>query len=47
MGTSNTVSAFAALSQQTRLDIFRLLVKAGGQGILSGEIGKIILLTKN
>lgn len=47
MDTLNTISAFAALSQQTRLDIFRLLIKAGAEGVLSGEIGKILSVKQN
>ncbi len=38
MDNSETLAAFSALSQQTRLDVFRLLVKAGANGALSGEI---------
>jgi len=38
MDKSDALSAFSALSQQTRLDVFRLLVKAGAKGVLSGEI---------
>ncbi|MBL1419901.1 MAG: winged helix-turn-helix transcriptional regulator [Alphaproteobacteria bacterium] len=47
MDTSNTTTAFAALSQQTRLDIFRLLIKSGADGKLSGEIGKILNVKQN
>jgi DNA-binding transcriptional ArsR family regulator len=32
------LSAFAALGQETRLDVFRLLVRAGPEGIPAGEI---------
>ena len=38
MDKLNALSAFSALSQPTRLDAFRLLVKAGTDGILAGEI---------
>lgn len=34
------VNAFAALSQETRLDIFRLLVQVGPNGLTAGEIGQ-------
>mgnify|MGYP001026169950 CR=1 FL=1 len=34
----DALSAFAALSQQTRLDVFRLLVRAGETGMQAGEI---------
>jgi ArsR family transcriptional regulator len=32
------LGALAALGQETRLDIFRLLVRAGGKGVPAGEI---------
>ncbi len=38
MEKKNALSAFAALSQETRLDVFRLLVRAGSGGLLAGEI---------
>ena len=37
--TQKTVQALAALAQETRLDIFRLLVQAGPTGLAAGEIG--------
>jgi len=43
----NVLAAFSALSQQTRLDVFRLLVKAGAEGILSGEIGDKLNVRQN
>ena len=33
------VAALAALAQETRLDIFRLLVEAGVEGMPAGQIG--------
>ncbi len=33
------VGALAALAQETRLDVFRLLVRAGPEGLAAGEIG--------
>lgn len=47
MDISNALAAFSALSQQTRLDVFRLLVKAGGKGVLSGEIGDMLDVRQN
>jgi DNA-binding transcriptional ArsR family regulator len=47
MEINNALSAFAALSQQTRLDVFRLLVKAGATGMLSGEIGQKLNVRQN
>jgi len=34
------VSSLGALAQETRLDIFRLLVQRGPEGIAAGEIGQ-------
>ena len=39
MDNENALLAFAALGQPTRLDVFRLLIKAGGKGMSAGEIG--------
>jgi ArsR family transcriptional regulator, arsenate/arsenite/antimonite-responsive transcriptional repressor len=36
----NAIVALAALAQETRLDVFRLLVQAGGQGMPAGHIGE-------
>jgi len=47
METLNPTAAFSALSQQTRLDVFRLLIKAGPEGLLSGEIGKNLKVKQN
>jgi len=33
------VAALAALAQETRLDVFRLLVRSGAEGLAAGEIG--------
>ncbi len=40
MDKSASLVAFAALSNAARLDAFRLLIKAGEAGMLSGEIGE-------
>jgi len=34
------ISALAALAQETRLDVFRVLVEAGPQGLPAGAIGE-------
>lgn len=47
MDNLNALTAFAALSQTTRLDVFRLLVKAGADGMLSGEISKELHVRQN
>ena len=40
MDTDHALSAFAALSQPTRLDVFRLLVAHEPQGLAAGEIAR-------
>jgi len=47
MDVSDALSAFSALSQPTRLAVFRLLIKAGAQGMLSGEIGERLEIRQN
>ena len=39
MEKSTALSALAALAQESRLDIFRLLVQAGTEGLPAGQIG--------
>jgi ArsR family transcriptional regulator len=40
MKKSGVLAALGALSQETRLDIFRLLVQKGPAGVPAGEIGE-------
>jgi DNA-binding transcriptional ArsR family regulator len=40
MKTTDAVRALAALSQDTRLDVFRLLVRQGASGLAAGEIAE-------
>jgi DNA-binding transcriptional ArsR family regulator len=40
METSSVLRVLAALAQETRLDIFRLLVEQGSLGLAAGEIGR-------
>lgn len=47
MDKKQTLAAFAALSQETRLEAFRLLVRAGDEGLLSGEIGERLDVRQN
>ncbi|MCR9136640.1 MAG: metalloregulator ArsR/SmtB family transcription factor [Alphaproteobacteria bacterium] len=47
MDSIEALSAFSALSQSTRLDVFRLLVKVGSQGLPSGEIGERLGVRQN
>lgn len=42
METSNAVAALAALAQDSRLAIFRLLVQAGPAGLAAGKISEAI-----
>jgi len=47
METIETVAALAALAQDNRLDVFRLLVKAGPDGMSAGEIAETLGLAPN
>lgn len=38
MKTTNAVSALAALAQESRLEIFRLLVRKGTSGMAAGDL---------
>jgi ArsR family transcriptional regulator, arsenate/arsenite/antimonite-responsive transcriptional repressor len=40
MEKSTAITALAALAQESRLDVFRLLVQAGSDGIPAGQIGE-------
>lgn len=40
MEKSDAIAALAALSQESRLDIFRLLVQATPDGVPAGQIGE-------
>ncbi len=40
MKKNSAIAALGALAQETRLDIFRLLVERGPQGMAAGEIGE-------
>ena len=42
MNTQSAVPVFEALSSAARLDIYRLLVKTGPQGLVAGEIGSAL-----
>ena len=47
MDKNLALDAFAALSQSTRLDVFRLLIKAGQQGMLAGDISSALEVRQN
>ena len=42
MEISTAVTALAALAQETRLSIFRLLIEAGPKGVAAGRIGEVL-----
>jgi len=39
MEKQDALGALAALAHETRLDVFRLLVRAGPEGVPAGEVG--------
>jgi ArsR family transcriptional regulator, arsenate/arsenite/antimonite-responsive transcriptional repressor len=47
MKTSNAVAALAALAQENRLAIFRLLVEAGPEGMAAGQVAERLGLAPN
>jgi DNA-binding transcriptional ArsR family regulator len=40
MEKTDAIAALAALAQESRLDVFRLLVQAGAEGLPAGQIGE-------
>ncbi len=40
MKTTDAVAALGALAQESRLDVFRLLVQAGPQGLPAGQVAE-------
>ena len=47
MEKSNAVAALAALAQDNRLDVFRLLVEAGPDGMPAGQVAEALDLAPN
>ena len=47
MDKIRALEAFAALGQSTRLDVFRLLIKAGEAGMSAGDIGDTLGVRQN
>lgn len=47
MDKSDALAAFAALSQPTRLDAFRLLIEAGEAGLAAGDIAATLDVRQN
>jgi ArsR family transcriptional regulator len=43
----DAVSALAALAQDNRLDVFRLLVQAGPEGLPAGEVASALKIAPN
>src|ERR1700722_9292922 len=47
MKKPDAVAALAALAQDSRLDVFRLLVEAGPQGVSAGSVATALKLAPN
>ncbi len=47
METKDAITRLAALAQESRLEVFRLLVRAGPEGIGAGEIARSLDITPN
>jgi len=47
MKNNDAVSALAALAQENRLDVFRLLVQAGPEGMPAGAVAAALKLAPN
>jgi ArsR family transcriptional regulator len=47
METSDAVAALAALAQDSRLEVFRLLVQAGPEGMPAGQVAQQLDLAPN
>ena len=47
METTDAVTALAALAQENRLDVFRLLVQAGADGMAAGQVAEKLGLAPN
>src|SRR6202047_2828705 len=47
MEQSNAIAALAALAQENRLDVYRLLVQAGPEGMPAGSVAGALELAPN
>ncbi len=47
MDKSTAIAALAALAQDNRLDVFRLLVRAGPEGLPAGRVAEALDLAPN
>lgn len=47
METKDAITRLAALAQESRLEVFRLLVRAGPAGVAAGDIARSLEITPN
>src|ERR1043165_948838 len=47
MKNTDAVSALAALAQENRLDVYRLLVRTGPEGMPAGQVAEALKLAPN
>lgn len=47
MDTNQAIDAFAALSQPTRIEALRILIKTGADGMLAGDLGDLMEVRQN
>lgn len=47
MDTYKAIDAFAALAHDTRLEVFRLLIRQGAEGLAAGEIAETLDIKQN
>ena len=47
MDKSDAVGSLGALAQESRLNVFRLLVRAGGSGMVAGDIARTLAVPHN
>ncbi|PRD55391.1 ArsR/SmtB family transcription factor [Phyllobacterium myrsinacearum] len=47
MGKENTIEAFSALAQASRMDAFKLIVMHEPEGIAAGEIARMLDIPQN
>ena len=47
MDSTTALAAFSALGQPTRLDVVRLLIKAGPEGMTAGRLGEALQVRQN
>lgn len=47
MGSDTAIKRLSAIAQESRLDVFRLLVKAGPEGMAAGDIGRDLSIAAN